>query len=49
VGHEKENSDMIYFPYTNEYLFEARGGEGEISSNRYSNTCGRQRRGRREG
>jgi hypothetical protein len=40
---------MIYFPSTNKYLIEARGGaEREISSNRYSNTCRRQRRGKRK-
>jgi hypothetical protein len=41
---------MTYFPCTNEYLYEARGGaEGAAtSSNKYRNTCGRQRRGRSE-
>jgi hypothetical protein len=31
------------------YLFEARGGERATSSNKYRNTCGRQRRRTREG
>jgi hypothetical protein len=49
ADHKKENSDMTYFPCTNEYLYEARGGaEGAISSNKYRNTCRKQRRGRRE-
>jgi hypothetical protein len=39
---------MIYFPHTNEYLLEARGRERATSSNKYRNTCGRQRRGRGE-
>jgi hypothetical protein len=42
---------MIYFLSDNEYLFEAGGGveRAATSSNRYSNTCKRQRRVRREG
>ena len=39
---------MIYFPHTNEYLLEARGRERATSSNKYRNTCGRQRRGEEE-
>jgi hypothetical protein len=43
-----KNSDMIYFPHTKEYLYEAIGGERATSSIRYSNTCRRQRRGRKK-
>jgi hypothetical protein len=45
---KKKNSNIKYFPNTNEYLVEARGRRA-TSSKRYSNTCRRQRRGRREG
>jgi hypothetical protein len=49
ADNEKENSNKRYFRYTHEYLFEARGRQRAISSNKYRNTCRKQRRGRSEG
>jgi hypothetical protein len=48
ADNEKENSNKRYFRYTHEYLFEARGRQRAISSNKYRNTCRKQGRGRSE-